>query len=102
GTIEEGETYDSNIYKEAEEEIGLKNQVFTKDRKVKREGEHNFFCQWYYLMINKELGYFKIQEEEVEQIKWFDEEDLREEIKSNPKKFTPSMKKTFKVFNNKN
>lgn len=30
GTVEEGETYESNIIKEAEEEIGLKNSHFDK------------------------------------------------------------------------
>lgn len=45
GTNDEGETYESNIVKEAEEEIGLKNISFQKSINQKVEGEHNYFAQ---------------------------------------------------------
>lgn len=93
GTVEEDEDYDSNIYKEAEEEIGLRGEIFQKINKtVRRRGEHNFFLQRYYLKIDKDLEYFKIQENEVEAIKWFSKEELEKELKTNSDKFLPSTK----------
>ncbi len=39
GTVEEDEDYDLNIYKEAEEEIGLKGEKFEKSFKLRRIGK---------------------------------------------------------------
>ncbi len=101
GTIEEGETYESNVYKEAEEEIGLKGEVFKKAHKIKRTGKRNYFCQWYYLQIDKKLDYFKIQEDEVEQIRWFSTKELKAELKNNPDKFLGSMGKILETIKDK-
>lgn len=43
GTVEEGEDYDSNIIKEIEEELGLKDIKIFKAKKIRRTGLHNFF-----------------------------------------------------------
>ncbi len=98
GTIKKGEDHDSNIYQEAEDEIGLKDQIFDKAHKTKTIGSHKFFCQWYYLKIDKDIDYFKIQEEEVEAIKWIKKTDLEKELKSNPDKFLVSMAATLRKF----
>jgi len=50
GTNDEGETYESNIIKEAEEEIVLRDIKFKKAGKLRRRGRLegcNFFCQWF-------------------------------------------------------
>jgi isopentenyldiphosphate isomerase len=47
GTVEPGETYETNIYKEAEEEIGLSGLVFTLGPKLRVKTPRNYFCQWY-------------------------------------------------------
>jgi len=98
GTIEEGETYDTNILKEAQEEIGLTNYSFQKSKKVRISGEYNFFCQWYRLNMDKEINYFKIQEDEVECVKWFTRNELLDEVTKFPAKFLGSMKDTIKLF----
>jgi len=98
GTVEVGEDYESNIYKEAEEEIGLKSKKFQKFRKVRNHGKHNYFCQWYYLQIDKPIDYFKIQEEEVEEIAWFPKDELEKEFKNNPEKFLISFGKNLEYF----
>jgi isopentenyldiphosphate isomerase len=84
GTVEEGETYESNIIKEAEEEIGLILKDFKKLDKIRRTGEHNYFGQWFEAVIDKKIDEFKIQEDEVEQIKWFSKNELKNEAKNNP------------------
>lgn len=92
GTIEEGETYETNIIKEAEEEIGLKDFDFKKSFNRKNNGEHKHFTQWFFAKIDKEIKDFKIQKEEVEQIKWFKKDELLKELTDNPDKFLKSIK----------
>lgn len=98
GTVEENETYEENIIKEAEEELGLKNLKPTIGPKIKTGDEYQHFTQWYILEIDTEIDQFQIQEDEVEKIKWFTQEELRKLLDEHPKKFLPSMKKYFKLF----
>jgi len=84
GTIDEGETYDSNIIKEAEEEIGLKDIQPKAGPKLRVTGEHNYFGQWYKLVVNKPAEDFLIQAEEVEQVKWFTRSELGQELREHP------------------
>lgn len=92
GTVEEDETYESNIYKEAEEEIGLVGVTFTKREKVRRSGEHNYFCQWFFVCVDKDLDEFVIQEEEVEQIAWLSKEVLKKEVMKTPDQYLSSIR----------
>jgi isopentenyldiphosphate isomerase/mannose-6-phosphate isomerase-like protein (cupin superfamily) len=87
GTIDEGETYDENIVKEAEEEIGLKNIQPKKSQKIRATGEHNHFTQWYTLTCDKSADDFVIQEDEVEQVKWFTRAELARELQEHPEKY---------------
>jgi isopentenyl-diphosphate delta-isomerase len=98
GTVEEGETYAQNIIKEAEEELGLEGISLKIGPKVKREGEYCHFTQFYTLEIDKDISEFKIQEDEVEEIKWFSKEELLRELEGNPENFTPGMLKYGKLF----
>ncbi len=99
GTIEENETYDSNIKKETEEEIGLKGAEFEKRNKVKMKTDYNYFCQWYFLKIDKDTNEFKIQKSEVEEVKWFSKADLLRELKNNPDEFLLAVKEALEMFN---
>ena len=91
GTLEEGETYRSNIVKEAEEEIGLKNinpedgpkfRVKTKTR--------DYFCQYFTLHSDRPADKFKFKADEVVSVKWMPREKLKQDIKQNPKSYVPS------------
>jgi len=92
GTVEEGETYDSNLVKEAEEELGLKDIKVKKGPKKLVVGLRKQFCQYYMLTMDKDAEDFKIQKEEVEQVKWISKEDLTREVSENPGNFVQSMK----------
>lgn len=92
GTVEDKETYKSNIIKEAKEELGLKNILIKKGRKVRMVGKHNYFCQWYSTIINKDLKKLKIKKDEVAEIKWITKKDLLKEINLHPRKFIRNMK----------
>ncbi len=84
GTIEENETYEENIIKEAEEELGLVNIEPTTGEKERVNAKYHYFSQEFLLTLPSGFNNFKIQEDEVAEIKWFTEEDLKKEIKENP------------------
>jgi isopentenyldiphosphate isomerase len=69
GTNDEGESYESNIIKEAEEEIGLKDIKPNIGPKIRVASEHNHFTQYYTLTIDQAADDFVIEEDEVEQVK---------------------------------
>ena len=101
GTVDKWEDYDDNIYKETEEEIWV---IWEKLKKLKKEyceqnwGKYRFFCQRYYLLIDRGIEKFTIQEEEVEKIKWFKKIDLIEKIYKNPNDFSENILEMIKYF----
>lgn len=95
GTIELGETYDSNIIKEAKEEIGLIDINPIKDKKILYKNQTNYFCQWYKLRINKNINDFKIDKNEVIDIRLVNHKELKDEIDKSPDKFLASLKKYY-------
>ena len=100
GTLEEGETYDSNIVKEAEEEIGLKGIKFKKRTKTKivLVGRIRYFLQWYMVKIDKPLKEFKIQKSEVAEVRWFSKEEIKKKLQENPNEFIYSVKQWIGLF----
>lgn len=91
GTLEVGETYESNAYKEAEEEIGLTGVEFTLGPKMKFTTPRHSFCQWYTAVCDKPESDFIPQPTEVEQVKWIDEDVFFEDARTNPDKYLPTM-----------
>jgi isopentenyl-diphosphate delta-isomerase len=99
GTVEEGETYYSNIIKEAEEELGLKNiepvEAF-KSRRRSAETEnkkpYNYFSQFYTLILDAPISHFKFDKKEVAEVKWFSRKELFEQFEKNPSDFLNHMK----------
>ena len=98
GTVEKGETYKLNIIKEAEEELGIKNIKPKLGPKTRTQNEYNYFTQWFILILDKNTDDFKIQREEVEEVKWFSKEELLKELNKNPNEFLPNMKKYLNLF----
>lgn len=93
GTNDEGETYESNIIKEAEEEIGLIG--FDMKKRIKErvnEGKSNYFGLGFETVVNRDISEFKIQEKEVEQIKWFNREEVLDLIKDNSEEFIQNIR----------
>jgi len=97
GTVDEGETYDSNIIKEAEEEIGLKNIRPTKGPKSRVSNEYEFFRQSYTLSTDQPIEAFVIQPDEVEQVKWFDRQWLDDDLDRHPEHYTAGFKDTLNL-----
>lgn len=79
GIIERWEDYDSNIIKETEEEIWLTDLEIHKTGKLRILWKHNFFCQFYVALSDKRIDQFKIQDDELEAIRWFNINEIKGE-----------------------
>ena len=87
GTVEVGETYESNIIKEAGEEIGLTGvsfQPFGHPILV----QQCVVIQWYRVTLDRAHSSFVIQTQEVAQIKWFHKEELLALLDDSPHMFS--------------
>lgn len=92
GTVDEGETYEQNIYKEAMEEIGLEDVKFTKSVKMRFTDPRQCFIQWYVVTLDRDVDDFTMQAEEVDGLEWVDTQQLKEEVEINPDKYISGMK----------
>jgi len=101
GTVDQGETYDFNIIKEAREELGLSNLDFKIGPKERRSGRYNYFVQWYQCQLDKPVDEFVINKDEVAEIKWFAKDFLLKEIQAHPDKFLKSMQSKVELFGEK-
>lgn len=99
GTVEEGETYESNIIKEAEEEIGLKNLKPILGPKLRRTTKHAYFTEWFSAVIDSSYPLVK-QDSEVESLKWFSKDEFFITFERNPNIFIPSLKDSAEYFFN--
>jgi isopentenyldiphosphate isomerase len=97
GTVEEGETYESNIIKETGEELGLWKTSPVFYSKLRIRGENNFFTSWYKLTVDSSIK-FVLKEDEVAEILWWERMVLRERFKHHPEEFVPSASQWMEKF----
>lgn len=83
GTNDEGETYNSNIIKEADEELGLKNINPKKWKKELAKGKYKHYTQWFILNLDINLKDLRINKEEVAEVRWFDKQEIIKIINTN-------------------
>jgi len=98
GTVDEGESYEQNMVKEVKEELGLKNIKLKKGPHIKISGQYNHFTQWFECILDKFVKEFKIPKDEVVEVKWFSEKELKKELENNPKEFVKNMKRYVELF----
>lgn len=97
GTVEEGETYESNIIKESEEEIGLVDFTPALGPKKRVSSGHEYFCQWFTAVVEHDYP-FKKQDDEVEEIKWYARNEIENFLETKPGMFTSNFKHYFNLF----
>jgi isopentenyldiphosphate isomerase len=97
GTVEEGETYEQNMIKEAYEEIGLKDFTYTIGPKNRRSTSHEYFGQWFVAVVDHGYPFIK-QDEEVEAIRWFSPSELAILFKEKPEMFLSGFDRYFTQF----
>ncbi len=98
GTVEENETYESNIYKEAEEEIGLRGVKLVSHQKFRRSGRRNYFCQFFTATVDWKANEFVLHRREVEVVAWVQPDALKKDIALHPEKYVESMKQAVQLF----
>ncbi|HUD06609.1 MAG TPA: NUDIX domain-containing protein [Candidatus Saccharimonadales bacterium] len=97
GTVDKGESYEQNIVKEIEEEIGLTNlSLKLGPKEFIDDSLHKFFVQWFLAKVDKDKTKITIQKEEVEGVEWIPIETLIDDLKSNPDKYTPNFYESLK------
>lgn len=99
GTVEEGETYESNIIKESEEEIGLVGINPVLGLKSLKESVHRYFSQRFSVVVDHNYPFVK-SDEEVEAIRWFGREELLSLIQEKPEMFLPNFQTYLEDINN--
>jgi len=87
GTVEEGEDYETNIRKEAEEEIGITLGSLEVGPKLRMTGKYNHHCQFFVYRKNIDLSKLRLQKDELATVKWCVVADLRKDVTNNPEKF---------------
>lgn len=98
GTLEEGETYESNAIKELEEEIGVRNIIPIFYKKLYYENFNGKrFCCIFIVHIEKEESEFVLQNEEVAEVRWMNLEELSDWYQQSPDDFIPSMSLMIKL-----
>lgn len=98
GTVDEQETYEETIIREAEEELGLKNIEFQLWPKVRIKDDYWFFCQWFVACADKDISEFIPQETEVQALRWISPDELSREYQESPEIYIPSMKSCLELF----
>jgi isopentenyl-diphosphate delta-isomerase len=99
GTVEKDESYEINIHKEIEEEIGLKDVKPQLGPKVRMSSiGRDYFVQWYTLELDKPAEEFIIDKEEVDQVKWFSPAELERAMDQDPEGFLKNMKRYTEIF----
>lgn len=100
GTVEAGESYEENIYKEAEEELGIKDEKFEKGLHSRSAGPWQHFTQWYFYKTDKKAEDFQINKNEIQRVKWFKPEEILKECEKHPERFLKSIPVRVREFSN--
>lgn len=91
GTVEEDDSYESTMLREAKEEIGLNVEHFEIGPKQFIDSPSKYFVQWYTTTIDVPIEILQPQKEEVEQIAWVSQEQFLHELTASPEKYIDEM-----------
>lgn len=90
GHVGSGEGIEETALREAEEEIGLKLLLedlhILNEREIKKRDNNSCLTRMYYVICNE--NNFKVQTEELSEVKWFNIEDVIEMIKHHDESLT--------------
>lgn len=80
GHLKSGETYKQNAIQELKEELGINiiNNLHTLYIRKSETAKH--FAQVYVLKLDRDISKLSFNDQEVEQVKWFSVENLKEAI----------------------
>lgn len=98
GTVEGEDDYESTMLREAEEEIGFSVDNYVIGPKQYVSSPTKYFVQWYVATVDCPIEAFHIQEEELEQLAWINQEQFRNELKNTPEKYIDEMQDIARLF----
>lgn len=96
--VKKDTTYRKCLLESAQKEIGLKSFDFEEKDKILIEGYNNFYIQWFYTRLNKSIGDFKLDSNEVSELRWVKKSDLEKEVKEKPFMFVQAFDNYFNLF----
>jgi NADH pyrophosphatase NudC (nudix superfamily) len=85
GAVDEGETYEQAIIREAEEELGLADINLEYRRKIYQQAPRRMWMSVYFLRYNGSIDELTIQKEEVAQVRWVEKPILRASLRKSPR-----------------
>ena len=91
GTNATGETYESNIEKEAMEEIGYSLNKYWTIETIRVEENFNYFVRYFGTIIT-DTSNLVLDPNEISEMKWFTVSELEEELNRNAESFVPKFK----------
>ena len=101
GHVDEGDTYDSAIAREAKEEIGVTTDITylgkfaSKD--IQKDKTILEFNAIYEGSITSTTP-LALQESEVSEVKWFELDELKQAMQDDPEQFTPGFREVIRRF----
>jgi len=102
GTVDKDESYEENIYKEAEEELGISWVEFTfVCKKYKAWPKFFYFCSWYECILDWDISKFLIEYPQVEQVRWFSRRELKNLLNNSPEILSGVEFMKYKLWKNK-
>jgi len=103
GTVEVGETYESNIIKEAEEELGLSIQNLVMGEKIKIDLDSTLFVHIFTAQITHSETSLRLQESEVAEAGWWSISEIKKALRNEPDRFAKGFPRLFEaVFSKSN
>jgi isopentenyldiphosphate isomerase len=98
GTVDNDDSYEDTVYREAEEELGIKGQGFTLGPKQFVHGPPaSYFVQWYHVTLDWPIEKFIPQESEVEQVVWWNPQALQRDMAENPDAYISVLPDIFRL-----
>jgi 8-oxo-dGTP pyrophosphatase MutT (NUDIX family) len=88
----EDETYEENIRKEAQEEIGLTGISFNIGPKILVQlPNEGIYIQWFVAVLDRESHSFRPAKSEVAELRWMDRDRFQTHSEAHPELYVPSV-----------
>ena len=85
GHVDADEELEIAAIREIEEEIGIKISIeelhLLEKMEIKKRDNNSHITRYYYVMCNEDESEFRIQEDELSEVKWFDIDDIIDMIR---------------------
>jgi isopentenyldiphosphate isomerase len=97
GTLEDDDTYETNISKELYEELGLQNLRLRPAAKLVLRGQNNIVVQFFRGTLNRETPLIP-RAGEVAEIRWFSKREARLQWEQHPETFASNFGSIARAF----